>query len=167
MALAIDLPFSWLRILAAVVYAVVVGFLLFKRRLLGGLLCFLVVLAWWATLRPSDDKQWGADQSRTAWADIHGSEVTIHNFRDCDYRAEFDYTCQWLTRTVDLNQIESLDLFMNYWGSPLIAHTILSFQVRGETPVAFSIETRRQVGANVFRAQGVLPPVHTHLDCGR
>ena len=75
-----------------------------------------------------------------------GSEVTIHNLRDCDYRAEFDYTCQWLTRTVDLDQIEGLDLFMNYWGSPLIAHTILSFHVRGETPIAFSIETRRQVG---------------------
>ena len=72
--------------------------------------------------------------------------MTIHNLRDCDYRAELDYTCQWLTRTVDLNQIDSLDLFMNYWGSPLIAHTILSFHVRGELPIAFSIETRRQVG---------------------
>ena len=75
-----------------------------------------------------------------------GGEVTIHNLRNCDYRAEFDYSCQWLTRTVDLNQIEGVDLFMNYWGSPLVAHTILSFQIRGETPIAFSIETRRQEG---------------------
>ena len=77
---------------------------------------------------------------------VRGGEVTIHNLRNCDYRAEFDYTCQWLTRTVALSQIEGVDLFMNYWGSPLIAHTILSFQVRGETPIAFSIETRRQQG---------------------
>jgi hypothetical protein len=145
MALAIDLPLPRLRIFAAVAYGLLIAFILLKRKILLGLLCFLVVLTWWFRLRPSD-KQWGVDQSRTAWADVHGGEVTIRNLRNCDYRAEFDYTCQWLTRTVNLNQIESVDLFMNYWGSPLIAHTILSFQVRGETPIAFSIETRRQEG---------------------
>jgi hypothetical protein len=107
MALAIDLPFPRLRIFAAVVYGLVILFVLFKRRLLVGLLCFLAVLAWWVTLRPSNDGQWGADQSRMAWADVHGGEVTIHNLRDCDYRAELDYSCQWLTRTVELNQIEA------------------------------------------------------------
>jgi hypothetical protein len=146
MALAIDLPLPRLRIFAAVVYGLVIVLVLWKRQIIVGLLCFVAVLAWWLTLRPSDDKPWGADQSRTAWADVDGSEVTIHNLRDCDYRAEFDYNCQWLTRTVNLNQIEGVDLFMNYWGSPLIAHTILSFKVRGETPIAFSIETRRQKG---------------------
>jgi hypothetical protein len=146
MALAIDLPFPRLRIFAAVAYGLVILFIVLKGQILVGMLCFLAVLAWWLTLRPSDDKQWGADQSRTAWADVHGSQVTIHNLRDCDYQAEFDYNCQWLTRTIDLNQIQGVDLFMNYWGSPLIAHTILSFKVGGETPIAFSIETRRQVG---------------------
>ncbi len=152
MALAIDLPFPRLRIFAAVIYGLVVLFLLYHwkgrpgRQLLAGLLCFAAVLVWWRTLRPSDDGQWQADVSRTAWAEVHGSEVTIHNLRDCDYRTELDYSCQWLTRTVDLNQIDGVDLFMNYWGSPLIAHTILSFHVRGAPPVAFSIETRKQTG---------------------
>jgi hypothetical protein len=155
MALAIDA-----RVVVAVVYGLVLVLLLYwfrgspRRQMLAGSLCFLVVLIWWAGLRPSDDKQWGADQSRTAWADVRGGEVTIHNLRNCDYRAEFDYSCQWLTRTVDLNQIEGVDLFMNYWGSPLIAHTILSFQVRGETPIAFSIETRRQVGQTYSALKG-------------
>jgi hypothetical protein len=146
MALAIDG-----RLYVAILYGLVLAFLLYWLRgrprwqVVAGLGCFLAVLIWWVSLRPSD-KQWGADQSRTAWADVRGGEVTIHNLRNCDYRAEFDYSCQWLTRTLNLNQIESVDLFMNYWGSPLIAHTILSFQVRGETPIAFSIETRRQEG---------------------
>ena len=147
MALAIDG-----RIFFAVPYGLVLVFLLYRLRgrprwqILAGLVCFLAVLLWWASLRPSDDKQWGADQSRTAWADVRGGVVTIHNLRHCDYRAEFDYSCQWLTRTVNVNQIEGVDLFMNYWGSPWIAHTIVSFEVRGETPIAFSIETRRQKG---------------------
>jgi hypothetical protein len=149
MALAIDLPFPRLRIIAAVVYglATLVSLLLW-RRLLPCLLCFVAVLVWWVTLKPSNEGQWQADVSRTAWADVRGNEVTIHNLRDCDYRTELDYSCQWLTRSVDLNQIDSLDLFMDYWGSPLIAHTILSFNVRGEPPVAFSIEARKHAGQN-------------------
>ena len=152
MALAIDLPFPRLRILAAVLYGLAIVLVLFLLkahavwRLLACLLCFVAILAWWLNLKPSNEGRWQPDVSRTAWADVQGSEVTIHNLRDCDYRAELDYTCQWLTRTVDLNQIDGLDLFMNYWGSPLIAHTILSFHVRGEPPVVFSIETRRQMG---------------------
>jgi hypothetical protein len=147
MALAVD----W-HVFGAVAYAVVIGAALycFRRRpgrqLLAGLVCFAAVLAWWLSLKPSDDRQWQPDQSRTAWAEIQGSQITIHNLRHCDYKTELDYTCQWLTRTVDLNQIEGVDLFMNYWGSPLIAHTILSFHIQNESPIAFSIETRRQTG---------------------
>jgi hypothetical protein len=147
MALVIDLPF---RVASVVVYLAAVGLVLFRfrgwQRTFGCLLCFAVVLGWWLTLKPSNIGQWQGDVSHTAWADVQGNEVTIHNFRDCDYRAELDYTCQWLTKTVDRNRIEGVDLFMDYWGSPLIAHTILSFDVRGGDHVAFSIETRKQKG---------------------
>ncbi len=147
MALSIDL-----RAIAAVLYAaVVLGVLWFLRRrflwqLFGCLGCFLIVLTWWLSLKASNEGNWQADVSRTAWAEVHGNQVTIHDLRLCDYKAELDYTCQWLTRTVDLSQIDHVDLYMNYWGSPLIAHTILSFDVRGALPVAFSIETRKHGG---------------------
>jgi hypothetical protein len=147
MALAIDL-----RVIAAVAYVLALALILYRfrrrplRQLLAGLVCFAAVLAWWLTLKPSNYGQWQPDNSRTAYAEVQGNVVTIHNFRNCDYRTELDYTCQWLTRTVDLNQIEGVDLFMNYWGSPLIAHTILSFNLRGEHPIAFSIETRQHIG---------------------
>ncbi len=152
MALGIDL-----RVIAAVGYGLVlVAVLWFLRRrfvwqFVGCMVCFVVVLGWWFSLKPSNDGNWQADVSRTAWAEIHGNLVTIHNLRLCDYKAELDYTCQWLTRTVDVSRIDHVDLFMNYWGSPLIAHTIVSFEVLGETPVAFSIETRKQ-GGQTFSA---------------
>src|ERR1700678_3289 len=147
MALAIDL-----RIIAAVAYGLAILLIVFLlrtrplRQLIACLFCCALVLAWWLTLKPSNEGHWQPDVSRTAWAEVQGSDVTIHNLRDCDYRTELDYSCQWLTRTVDLNQIDGVDLFMNYWGSPLIAHTILSFHIQNESPVAFSIETRRQKG---------------------
>jgi hypothetical protein len=152
MALAIDLPFPRLRIIAAVAYGLAILLILFLlktqplRQLLACLLSCALVSAWWLTLKPSNEGRWQADVSKTAWADVQGSEVTIHNLRDSDYRTERDYTCHWLTRTVDLNQVEGVDLFMNYWGSPLIAHTILSFDVRGADHVTFSVETRKQMG---------------------
>jgi hypothetical protein len=147
LALAVD----W-HVIGSVAYGVAVAAILFRfagrpgRQILGALILFAAVLLWWLSLKPSDDRQWQPDQSRTAWAEVQGSQVTIHNLRHCDYQAEFDYTCQWLTRTVDLNQIDGVDLFMDYWGSPLIAHTLLSFHIQNQSPVAFSIETRRQKG---------------------
>jgi hypothetical protein len=143
-ALALDLPLPRLRLAVAAVYAVAVVFLLLRRKLIPSLVCFVVVLAWWLSLKPSNAGQWQLDVSRPAYADIQGDNITIHNLRICDYRAELDYTCEWITRNVNLNDVEGVDLFMDYWGSPLIAHTILSFEVRGQQPISFSIETRKQ-----------------------
>jgi hypothetical protein len=147
MALAIDL-----RPVAAVLYAVALAAVVYWQRkrpavtIAAAAIGFFCVLAWWLTIKPSNVGDWNPDFANPAWADIEGDVVTIHNVRHCDYRTETDFTCQWSTRTVDLKNIQGLDLYMNYWGSPLIAHTILSFEVRGEEPVAFSIETRRKVG---------------------
>ena len=72
--------------------------------------------------------------------------ITIHNLRNCEYRSEFDYTPHWETKNVDLSQIRGVDVFITYWGSPYIAHPIVSFQFGDDDHVAFSIETRKEVG---------------------
>jgi hypothetical protein len=137
---------------AAVLYVLALVLVMFwlRKRLAGvlaaGLIGFVCVLGWWLTLKPSNDGDWNPDFARPASAEIQGNTVTIHNVRHCDYRTEQDFTCQWFTRTVQLERIDGLDLYLNYWGSPLIAHTILSFHVQGQEPIAFSIETRRKKG---------------------
>jgi hypothetical protein len=150
-ALAIDLPLPTVRHLAGISYAVVVLFLssLVPSHFSRFLICaagFLAVLAWWLTLEPSNERPWQLDVSETPWAEVDGDKVTIHNFRFCDYRAEFDFTCQWLTKTVDLSQLRGIDLSVTYWGSPYIAHPILSFQFGDGDYVAASIETRKEIG---------------------
>jgi len=107
---------------------------------------FTLVLAWWLTLKPSNQGKWLPDVAETAWAELNGDEVMFHNVRNCDYRTETDYTPHWETRTVRLSQITGVDLAINYWGSPLIAHPIASFQFADAAPLCFSIETRKQVG---------------------
>ena len=113
-----------------------------------------LVAAWWLTLKPSNDRAWQPDVARTAWAEINGDEITIHNVRNCDYRTATDFTPHWETRTVRLSQITGVDLAINYWGSPWIAHPIVSFQFADALPLCFSIETRKTIGQQYSTLEG-------------
>jgi Domain of unknown function (DUF4105) len=116
---------------------------------------FAIVLLWWLTLEPSNDQPWQADVARTAWAEINGDNVTIHNVRNCDYRTETDFTPHWETHTVRLSQITGIDVAINYWGSPWIAHPIVSFQFADALPLCFSIETRKTIGQTYSALRGL------------
>ncbi len=115
---------------------------------------FALVVLWWLTLRPSNDRPWQPDVAQTAWAQINGDSVTLHNVRNCDYRTETDFTPQWETRTVRPSQITGMDVAINYWGSPWIAHPIVSFQFSDGLPLCFSIETRKTVGQQYSTLEG-------------
>ena len=158
-ALYLDLHLAWLRLPAAVLYLAAMvgcGILLRGRWIAVASVAagFVLVLLWWLSLRPSNNRSWQPDVARRAWAEIDGDRVTLHNLRDCDYRTEFDYTCQWETRTVDLSRLRGVDLFLTYWGSPWIAHPIVSFDFGGGNHVAMSIETRKQVGEDYSAFRG-------------
>ena len=137
-------------LLAAIIF--VRGQLLKLSIVLGA---FAVVLSWWLTLKPSNDRAWQPDVAQTAWAEINGDEVTVHNVRNCGYRTETDFTPHWETRTVRLSQITGMDVAINYWGSPWISHPIVSFQFADALPLCFSIETRRTIGQKYSALAGL------------
>jgi hypothetical protein len=158
-ALYFDLPIVSWRVPAAVVFGMFVLSLLIlsRARRLGLAIVFtsfVFVLLWWLSLQPSNDRDWQPDVARTAWAEINGDQVTIHNFRNCDYRTETDYTAVWETRMVDLSRLRGLDVFITYWGSPWIAHPIVSFDFGDQGHVAMSVETRKQVGETYSAVRG-------------
>jgi hypothetical protein len=107
---------------------------------------FFIVLVCWLSLKPSNDRDWQSNLSRTPWAEITGDRVTIHNFRHCYYREEAEFNCEWLTKEVFLSQVRGVDFFVDYWSSPWIAHPIISFQFGDNDYVAASIEARYQIG---------------------
>lgn len=119
--------------------------------LFGG---FLLVLAWWLTVQPSNSRDWQPDAARTAWARIEGDAVTLNDVRHCDYRTETDYTPHWEARTVRLSQLSGVDVATIYWGSPWIAHVIVSFRFADAPPICFSIETRMKVGESYSALAG-------------
>jgi hypothetical protein len=108
---------------------------------------FLATLAWWLTLAPSHDREWSIEYAKLPWAEVDGDKLTFHDLRDFDYpKGKGEPVPRWETRTYDLSALEGMDLAVNYWGSPWIAHPIVVFRFKNTPPLAFSIETRREQG---------------------
>jgi len=159
-ALHFDVRVPWLRTPLAALYvlALLAVWILSRGRWLKvGLTlgAFALVLAWWFNLKPSNDRDWQPDLAVLAYADMEGNKVTIHNIRNCDYRAETDFDVRHYDKTFDLDKIRSVDLYMVYWGSPSMAHTMMSFGFEGGDYVCFSIETRKEKGEGYSAVKGL------------
>ena len=79
----------------------------------------------------------------------------VHNVRNCHYRTETDFTPRWEGRTVRLSQVTGMDLAIMYWGSPWMAHPIVSFRFADALPICFSIETRKTIGQEYSAVRGL------------
>ena len=82
------------------------------------------------------------------------SQVIIHNLRNCDYRTETDYDVHYYDKKFDLDQLRTVDLYLVTWGSPDIAHTMVSFGFTNGDHVCFSIETRKEKGEEYSALKG-------------
>lgn len=159
-ALYFDVRVLRMRTPLAVTYgvAVLAVWLFVKRRWLAVALStagFALVLAWWLTLKPSNHRDWQPDVALLAHADISGNSVAVNNIRNCDYRTETDFDVAHFDKTFDLDKLRTADLYMMYWGSPYIAHTMVSFGFEGGDYLCFSIETRKQKGQAYSAVKGL------------
>ena len=155
-AIYYDAPARWLAAAQAMaVLAVFVCVPRWWRKLTVFGVWFALVLTWWLMLKPTNLAAWQPDVAQLAWAEVNGDEVTLHNVRNCDYRSETDFTPRWETRSVRLSQITGIDIALTYWGSPWIAHPIISFQFADAAPLCFSIETRKKLGQSYSAIGGL------------
>lgn len=102
------------------------------------------VILWWATLTPSNNRDWQTDVAILPYATIENNKITLHHIRNFNYRSETDYTPGYYDKQFDLNKLESVDLIATYWMGPGIAHTFLSFGFGYNNYLAISIETRKE-----------------------
>jgi len=115
---------------------------------------FGLVLLYWLSITPSNQRHWQTDAEKLAHATFEGDSVTVHDIRNFDYRSEFDYRPAYYTKTFDLNKLQGVDLFSVYWMGPAIAHTILSFDFGGNDHLAISIEARKEQGEGYSTIKG-------------
>jgi hypothetical protein len=106
----------------------------------------LLVMTWWFTLQPRQYREWKTEVAIVPHAVIEGDIVTIHNVRNFDYRSETDFTPRYEVRRLDMKNLKGVDVFINYWGSPYMAHPIVSYDFGVDGRVCFSIETRPEKG---------------------
>ncbi len=144
---------------AAVLFGLAsVGILLLVRPRRRGKAIFLtlfsLLVVWWFSMPPSNDRDWQPDLATLAWAEISADKVAIHNIRNCDYRTEADFTVHHYDKIFDLKMLRGIDFYLVYWGSPKIAHTMMSFDFEEGGNVVFSIETRKEKGEDYSTVKG-------------
>jgi hypothetical protein len=125
-----------------------------RRGLVAALLPVVAVAVWWASIPPSNTRDWSPEVARTPRAAFHGSSVKIQNVRNFKYRSESDYEQRWETRTYNLDRIRGVDLFLSFWGPTQIAHTIVSWEFDDGQYLAISIETRKEKGESYSALRG-------------
>ncbi len=158
-----DAPFGWANALLALMFVLfVVRLMMSVRRLRWRLVVcaflFVAVFIPWSRQQPRQGRDWQANVARLGWAEIHGDEVTLHNVRNFHYHKDgsgVGETPRWQTRTVHLSSLTGIDLAICYWGSPWMAHPVLSFQFKDAPPVCFSIETRKERGESYSAIGGL------------
>jgi hypothetical protein len=133
--------------LASLAAVIALGWRRWRWRGFGVYLLVLAAwAAWYASLTPTNTRDWQTDVAVLPYADINGDLVTVHNIRNFEYRTETDYTPAYYDKTFDLRRLQGVDLIAVYWMGPAIAHIFLSFAFQGDQHLAISIETRKAKG---------------------
>jgi hypothetical protein len=140
-----------------VLTAVTMGFLATSRRWLVLTVyaaVFALVLMWWSTVLPSNDRNWQPDVAHNVTATIDGDRLVVDNVRNFTWRSDADFDQRWEQRTYNLSQVHDVDLVLSYWAGEAIAHLIVSFGFEDGQRLDFSIETRKERGEDYSTIAG-------------
>lgn len=125
-----------------------------RRAVYGFAAAALALLGWWATITPSNGRDWLPELSRGVTARFEGDTVIVNNIRDFTWASETNFSPHWAERRYNLDDLTGVDMFMTYWAGPAIAHMILSFGFADGRQLAFSVEIRRPKGVEYSPVAG-------------
>ncbi len=98
-------------------------------------------------LAPSNERNWEPSLAVLPYAEFDGDLVTVHNIRNCTYLTETDYVVWHYDKTLNLNDLESVDFIkVPFTAAPSLAHTMLSFGFCGGEYLVVSVEARLEQG---------------------
>ena len=146
------LPWPVSGLLALAYFAATVTFLFRwpnrKKWLRATMASIVVVYLFTLLQRPSNERNWAADNAQLADVQIKGSDVQIQGFRNAVYPAKTDAAVHYGRFDFQLSRLEKAWFVVHrFTALEGIAHNFLPFQVRSETgPQYFSVsmEIRRE-----------------------
>lgn len=118
------------------------------------LVAVALLLGWWHSLQPSNDRVWLDDVGRMTSGKVRGDQLLLENVRNFHWRTETDYDIRWEQRSYDLSQLQSVDMLTSFWGLPAIAHVMVSFGFTDGRQLVFTVETRKEVGESYSEVGG-------------
>jgi hypothetical protein len=107
-------------------------------------------------IKPSNTRDWSADQALLPSAELHGNKVTIRNIRNFTYTSTSDYTPAYYDATYDLSKLKKVWYIVEPFAGYGAAHTFLSFEFENEKYVAISVEIRKEKGEKFSPLKGLL-----------
>jgi hypothetical protein len=126
-----------------------------RSVVLGCVALFLLPLAAFQMMSPSNDRPWQPDVAQLPYSEIIGDHVTVYNVRNCVYQSETNFTVAFETRHYNLSKVRTADIFLVDWGLHKVAHTMLSFGFDDGQYLCFSIETRKEIGESYSAFKGL------------
>ncbi len=140
---------EWLRISLCSLFGITLPIAFFFGKSFGKsfticLAAFAILMIWWHTLEPSHTRDWATDVAQISHGEIQGDKLIMYNVRNFSYTSETDFEESWESREYDLTKLQGLDIFLSYWASDHIAHTIMSWDFGDNDHLAVSIETRKE-----------------------
>lgn len=126
-----------------------------KRTLAAFAVVTVGLLAWWSTIKPSNERTWKAEVAVLPAVRREGDLITIRNIRNFDYRTASDFAPRYYDKTFDLRELKTVDLVASYWTGPAVAHIFISFGFGNDDYLAFSIERRDERGEDYSTLRGL------------
>lgn len=111
---------------------------------LGFAIVALAVAGWYQTIHPQQNRDWAPDVAHIVTGTVSGDQVSLQNVRNFDWTSDTTAIPRWESRSYDLTQLQTVDMFTSTWGDPNIAHLLVSFGFAGGDQVVFSVEIRRE-----------------------
>ncbi|WP_169393310.1 MULTISPECIES: DUF4105 domain-containing protein [Psychrobacter] len=127
-----------------------------KKLLTNYAVIWLIGFGGFVSIQPLQDRDWKPEVAKILSYSRDANNpnlVTLYNVRNFDWINSEDATERWESRTIDLDKLSGVDVINSYWMGPLIAHTLVSFHIEGERPIAMSFEIRKENGES-FSALG-------------
>ena len=128
-----------------------------RRKMLFGAAITIITLTlvWWVQVSPRNDREWAPELAQSVTADIDGSQVTLSNIRNFNWRSTTDYDARWENQTYDIDKLDSVDAALSYWGIDQFAHVLISFGFEDGEQIVFSVEIRKELGEEFSELGGL------------